>query len=324
MPELIDGFPDDTTAAFDDPVLFDAAVAIAQSDPVPALKALASSRGDWPRHELYADVLGSAGQDDLLVLTEVADKNPDQPDAWLLLGSAQSCAAASARGAARASQTTEDQFKGMIAYGMEGLESLSRAAALDDSDPVPYSQMLGIVLGTGAEPEVMQGLFDDGVKRCPDLYGLHQFRLSTLCAKWYGEGEQCLEFARSVTEGRGAGDPLWALIPLAHVEMYLYRRGFEGGLLKRALRALRYYDKRVVAELEHASLQLLSPRLDRGSSPQLMSAHQMFAMAFTEAGKPALAEQHFKLAGDRANPWPWGYYGEPREVYLKARGLGRF
>lgn len=311
--------PDDVDLAFDDDELLHAVHALVAGDIEPALAFLAATRDQPYRRELGLYSLGYAGSPVLPVLLEAEEERPGDANVVLLLGSAQAAAAWQARGSATMDYTSEEQVQGLINFTRRARKTLLWAAELDPDDVAPWAALMVPALGAPTHRDEIVEVYEEVVKRVPDLVGATLRRLQSVCGKWYGSNEEMFAFARTKTEGLPDGHPLLALIPMAHIERHLDVIS-SGGIPARLWKVFfsRYLKKQRV-EINAASDRLLAGADDH---PHSISAHQIFAMYYHKANVGKDRErfaQHIARSGERAKPWPWGYDGDHQEVFDRAR-----
>jgi len=322
--------------AFSDDELEKALWALADdADPRPALDLLATTDdphlrehapdGPHPRgrpidgshrREHAVSVLGTAGQRHLGRLRDLAGRESHRPAPWLLLGASLAAAAWAARGTAVAGQTSDRQVHDLQAYVAEARTALRRAAVLDRADPVPWSELTGVVLGAPLHTTEPADVFQRAIALTPDLYGAHARHLTGLTRKWYGSQDKALAFARAGVAGRPDGDPLLSLIALAHIEGYVDGL-LRGNVLGRFWRAWRYFAAPAVRrETDAAAGRLLAATSEH---PWAITAHQSFAALYHQANNPSRARPHLERSGPRPALWPWRYFGDPEILFAAAR-----
>jgi hypothetical protein len=307
--------------AWSDPVLQRAAEALAGGAPASA-QDLLSMTTDPDRRELYAQVLGDAGQRRLKELRELVDEaGDDDPHASLLLGSALGYAAWAARGAATIADTPEGQVQDLLRLARQSREMLNRAAALTPRDPASLVALMSVVKAAAADPEEPHRLYRQVAELHPDSFMGNHERLSMLCRKWYGSTEQMLAFMRDRVASLPDGHPLLSLAPQAYIEVWvdgwmrgnivgrIYRRFTYGPLKRRAARA----------EVDRASDRMLAGAAAFPDHPRAVMAHQMFGAYYAHAGVRTKARVHLERGGERPSMWPWGYFGEPLDQLRNAR-----
>ncbi|GGM87852.1 hypothetical protein ACFFX1_13540 [Dactylosporangium sucinum] len=299
--------------AFDDERLEKALWALADdADPMPGLECIAGSETAHQR-ELAAAVLGRGGRLRLDRLRELTAEQPYRPERWLLLGAGLSAAAWDARGTARAEDVSDHAIRAQQELVAEARHALRQAAGLDRDDPVAWSELTGVVIGA---PQHRSEPADVFARAGRDLFRAHSRRLTGLSRRWYGNQDKVLAFARARVERRPDGDPLHALIALAHIEGYVDGLT-RGTVIGRFWRAWRYFDDATVQkETDAASGRLLA---GDDEHPWAMAAHQVFAALYHQAHRPDRARPHLDRSGTRAAEWPWRYFGEPEQLFQAAK-----
>ena len=315
---MTDGAVETLDLAWSDPALEVAVWAIVRGETQPAHDLLGATHADADRRELYATVLGEAGQQRLTELRHDVNRDSEDADRWLLYGSALANAAWTARGADVAENTTEDQIGGLIELTRQARGALRQAITLRPGDPAALSVLLGCAHGVPEHPGEQQQLFAQATSSAPLLFGAHVTMLSTLTRKWYGSQQQVLEFARERTGPLPDGHPLHALTAYAHIEGYL-DGNMRGTFVGRVWRLARYFrDTSVRKEIDAGSDRMLAT--DKyAEHPRFIAAHQAFAMVFHHAEDEQRSAPHLMRSGNRPAYWPWAYFGDPREEFAKAK-----
>ncbi|HEY8371893.1 MAG TPA: hypothetical protein VIL00_04030 [Pseudonocardiaceae bacterium] len=307
-----------------DPKLEFAALMIAEGDVEPAWELLQTTRDDPHRRELAARVLGENGIGQLDLLQQFAENRPDDPEAWLLLGNARCAAGWRIRGGKRAHETPTERFRGLFEHTGRARSVLYHAAELLPADPVPWSTLMRCAMGRQAYQDEIGDLFEQVIRRVPDLYGAHVTRLQSLTRKWYGSQPEVEEFARKASAGLPAGHPLHALSAYAQIEAIV---DFVAGRFARARALVAFLFRRPPfgAGPDAASDLLLQQSSEFASHPRLMEAHQAFAAVYHLLGRTERLRRHLEHAGARPAMLPWAYFGDPYERFAEARraaGLG--
>ncbi|WP_439663357.1 hypothetical protein ACSHWB_19090 [Lentzea sp. HUAS TT2] len=313
---MVSQLPSYVGVDFDDPELMNTAHALVSGDLASALDLLAVTRDDPHRRELVLDVLGAAGNAVLPQLLDAEEERPDDVNLLLLLGSAQSKAAWESRGAAGMDQTSDDQVAGLLKFSRRAHETLGRAAALDPDDVAPWAAMMSMAVGAPTHRREAAEVYEEVVKRVPDLVGATFQRLHASCKKWYGSHEEMFEFARAGAAGVPDGHPNLGLIPSAHLEMQLYL-GWKGSFPVRVWQVFtNSYLKKQRAEVDAASDRLLAGADDH---PRSLWSHQIFALYYFDVSANDRLALHIARSGERASQWPWGYRGDHVEQFERAR-----
>jgi hypothetical protein len=132
-----------------------------------------------------------------------------------------------------------------------------------------------------------------------------------------------LAFARLSVDAAPQGDPIAAMIPLAHFEVLLADQNElinNRHTIKAAMLPNTYFGK-VRPEIDAAAdkWMVAIPR----RHPRALEAHNAFAAAYTLAVVPERARAHLVAMRDHLHDLPWNYYidyNNLRDEYLKAYG----
>jgi hypothetical protein len=315
---MTDDHAESLSRAFDDPALDTAMWALVRGEVEPAVDLLGATRADPERREVHIEVLGEAGERRLTELREHAERDRGDADRWLLLGSALSDAAWSARGSAVAAQTSEEQIGGLVRLTRQARSALRRAVDLAPDDAVSWSVLLGCAHGVPERDGEQQELFKAATDRFPLLYGAHVTMLTTLTRKWYGSQRQVLDFARERTTPLPDGHPLHALTAHAHIEGYVDAM-MADNMLRRIWRVMRYFSNpEVRADIDAGADRLLASDQFAGH-PRYIAAHQAYAVVYHQAADETRSAPHLARSGEHPAQWPWGYFGDPKTEFAKAR-----
>ncbi len=277
-----------------------------------ATTVLAECREDPEVRALRVEVLGEHAIGHADELLELAKSNED-PDLWLLAGTAFIREAWAVRGTGRADSVGKDRFKVFFATLRKSVAPLHEAAKLLPGDAVPWAQLQVAGLGLQVDREQKDEVWREVVARCPTLYPAHWTRLQTLAAKWGGSAEEMMAFAQGSVDAAPTGNPVVAMLPLAHFEVFLEK--FEEAVgdrsaLRIASLKLRYFG-RVREELAAAADRWTSA--DAQTLPQLqphpraLQAHNLFAAAFALAEDAPRAKRHLIGMRDHVHDVPWAY-----------------
>jgi hypothetical protein len=161
------------------------------------------------------------------VRSAAAAAGPDpraRADALALLAQVLVAAAWEVRGGGRASTVTADAARVFHQILEEADEVGYRALELDDGNPIAAVARLTSGRGLGLVNDEWRARFAVARQVRPTLYLAHTQMLQALCAKWYGSAERMFDFARRTAEQAPVGDPVGAVLAIAHVENLLETR----------------------------------------------------------------------------------------------------
>ncbi|ALG07343.1 hypothetical protein [Kibdelosporangium phytohabitans] len=288
----------------------------------PALAALAECRGKPEVRALRVRVLAEKllGRAEALQRTALETGNPD---AWLLAGSTFIEEAWAIRGHGWASSVGQDRFRMFFATLRKAIGPLNQAAESLPKDAVPWAQTQRAALGLQAGRDETDAIWREIAARSQTLYPAYYTRLQILAKKWGGSHEEMLAFARLSADAAPQGDPLAAMVPIAHFEVLLADQNELIGnkhTIKAAMLPNTYFSK-VRTEIDAAAdkWMVAIPR----AHPRALEAHNAFAAAYVLAVEPVRARTHLVAMRDHLHDLPWNYFidhDKLREEYLKVYG----
>lgn len=209
-----------------DPVLdrlCDAAPRMAPAARVEAvLQHLRPLRAFPDHHTQVADALDLSADVDVM-RSRLADPGlhpHDRADLLALLGGSLAKAAWKVRSAAPARFVQEGAWAPFHEILQEADEVLQEALRIHPAHSGAATSRLRTARGLGATPKEWWARFEAARLAQPTLYKAHDSMLQALCAKWYGSNEQMFDFGHRVAEQAPPGDPVVAMLPLAHVEYF--------------------------------------------------------------------------------------------------------
>ncbi|MCE0539531.1 hypothetical protein LWF15_28930 [Kineosporia rhizophila] len=142
----------------------------------------------------------------------------DRVDLLALLGTTLVDVAWEIRGSGPASSVRKSAWPDFREILTEADEILVAALRMVPHHPDAATFRLFTALGLGVRSDEWWNRFEVARAAHPTLYAAHRAMLTALCAKWYGSDELMFDFGRSVAEQAPPGDPLVAMLPLAHAE----------------------------------------------------------------------------------------------------------
>ncbi|MFJ3975021.1 hypothetical protein [Streptomyces sp. NPDC090021] len=277
--------------------------------------------GDWEAGATYVEACGKDWEERwqrVRALAEVAAED----DAWLLAWRAARPADATAalvnadtgvlvawnvRGSARASHTTQEQFRifhELLAKAQEQAWEAQRLA--DPADPVPYMVEQSVSLGLGYPHEQYQQLWSQITKRDPKNLSAHTNAMQYWSQKWRGSHERALAFARACAAGAEPGELLSALPLIAYVEQELH----ESDLRPETF----FKEPEVAAAVEAALVDLAAADPDDRRTVRL---RHLLAWFLFWQDRDAEAVEQFRHIDGYIGAMPWYYW--PKSRYVHAR-----
>lgn len=293
-----------------------------------ALDALAAARDDPERAVLTLDAAadrlardGEAVGAAVAALDAAADPH-DRADALALHAAVTTSAGWAVRGSGRADTVTEGAW-GTFHAMLEQADELGwRALDLVPAHPGAATWRLVSGRGLGLPSDEWWQRFEVARTARDTLYPAHFHMLQALCDKWYGSHDLMLGFGRRVAQEAPAGDPVSAMLVLAHVELELavQSAGTPAAVRDEARRADTAL-LRTVSDQWLAADAAVDRAAERaaGGHPRAVEAHQLFGWFFQGDKKRAAA--HLSRVGGRMAGFPWRYFDDPRGAYRRVSDL---
>ena len=241
---------------------------------------------------------------------EWVDAEPDSTLPVLVRGCHAVYWAWEARGAKRAEQTSQDQFREFARRLRIAENSLDEVVDRDPDDVTAWTWLVTSARGRQVSPDEARARFDEVLKRHPAHLVAHEQRLQYLCPKWFGSEEQMFAFAREATAAAPDGSLMPELLAVAHVEKWLRVPVEESDAYMQS--------EQVGADLLAAAEKSIfhpSFRPGLGWVPRV----SVFALAFELAQEFDAAARVFELLGDQVSEWPWSYVGDPVTAFTRSR-----
>ncbi|MFY7065645.1 hypothetical protein ACOQFV_07270 [Nocardiopsis changdeensis] len=293
-----------------DPMLRAAAEEVAEGGLAAALPLLAESREDAETRTATAEVLGRAAADRIDDLGDLLD-TADRADLMLWLGNALIAHALRASGGAAERKAAEAALD-------DARRALEAAADLRPDDAAPWVALQTVAMGAGADREEKDRLWDELRSRDPHLFAAHTGRVRVLSPARGGAAEEMFAFAGSAADTAPGGDPLPAVLALAHAEFLRAEH--------KRLRAEGVFDfvaGQAMGRLYGEAVEELFglARAWAGSAvphPRDVQAHHLFGWAFHRAGMTEAARWHLTAVGNLYCEVPWGFFGDARTQVARA------
>jgi hypothetical protein len=270
---------------------------------------------DWDSRAFYVyqltQIAGRPGW-----LDEWRAARPDSPLPLLCSGAHRINWAWEARGSGRANTVGQDAWPLFHGRLVDADRDLSRAAAMDDTDPTPHVRGIWSALGLSLGQAELRRRFGEVVRRQRWSRDAHTSMIQALAAKWFGSNEEMFEFARSASAQAPEGHGVHKVIPLAHLEQWLNlpRESADGTDRQRAY----FRDEKVGEEIRRAAdRSIRSPRYAAGWYTP--GDRNVFAMCFWLMQDYDAQLEQMRLIGPHIKPVPWQYQGDPGLAYERAR-----
>jgi hypothetical protein len=267
------------------------------------LRHLDAVRADAERRVFAATTLNKLLIDclDVLRATEPTGHREHDADVQGLLALVLTAQAWQFRGRGYAS-TVEDQALLAFHQILEEADEVGyKALALDPTNPIAGEARLTSGLGLGLPKDEWWTRFEVACKTRPTQYLAHKTMLQAVSQKWHGSHDLMFDFARKVTAAAPIGDPIGAILAIAHAEFLLYSK---------------------TLSVPPDDLRLVEEAADRWISggeemmfahPAAYEAHQLFGWLLKE--KVSRRAYHLSRSRGRMSAIPWTYLEGDEAVY---------
>lgn len=242
------------------------------------------------------------------------DAESDSQLAWLARGAYGVGHAWAARGRDVAERVGEDAFEVFWERLRVAEDDLLRAAEMDAGDPVPWSNLLVSGRGLQVPKEELWMRYDEAQNRRPWLVEANAQLLQSLCKKWFGSDEEALEFARRVDREAPDGAAARAVLPMAHIEIWLAKHDRDG-----ENPAAYREDATARDEIRAAAERSVLADGFADESPNVF-AMNVFAMGLYLFGSEPAAQELAARLGTRRTEFPWIYFNDGDRVYGELLG----
>ncbi|MFF5260020.1 hypothetical protein ACFY4C_13810 [Actinomadura viridis] len=296
--------------AWDDPALNAVLPKVRNGDLHAGLELLARTRDDAETRCLYLENLTTAAVGQSARLAHLAADAPGHPETHLLLGAVRIEEAWEVRSGYRAEHVSQEQFGRFWQLLALAGPPLHRAAALLPADPVPWDRLIWHGIGMQLPRDAQDHVWQELIRRHPFLYSAHISRSQALARKWWGSDAELLDFAESTVADAPPGDPVTAVLAVAHLEI-----GGEIGTWDDL-------DGYLARPAVHAALAAAADRWQSAPRPhpRNLEAHQYFGAVFYRAGDHDRARHHLAQAGrTKAVDRAWGYPEDATKLLDRAR-----
>ncbi|UUN28855.1 hypothetical protein [Streptomyces sp. FIT100] len=274
----------------------------------PAAALLAATGKDWQRRSQYVAALGrvAADEDPWLLTWEKA--RPDDPDAAAVRAESTVTLAGQVRGAARAKDTTQEQFDGFHRLMFQARADVARAAeSAPDDDPTPAIIDIWVGIALGRPHDEMRALFARITARAPYHYEAHYHALQYWCQKWRGSVQLATDFAAHAAASAPLGSLFHAFPLICYYEHEAFghtSRGFNTPEVSTLVDALA------------ADVATADP-----DHPRLREVRLLLTWYLVRLKRYPEALQQFRVVDGYAGAFPWFYFPDPVEKYVAAREL---
>ncbi|WP_051059095.1 hypothetical protein [Nocardiopsis lucentensis] len=293
-----------------DPVLRSGCEVVREGGVAAGLALLGEERDDAEVRAHRAEALGRAAVDRVAEVASLAEGDADEADVMLWLGHVL-LARAATRPTGGAATGRADR-KALEAGLIEARAPLEAAAHLRPDDAAPWAALQTVAMGLGADREEKDRIWGEVTERAPHLFPAHMTRVRSLSPNRGGSTEEMFAVAGAAADGAPEGDPLPAVLALAHAEHLRAERKrliAEGSYDYIADMILGRLHGEAVRELFEAARAWVSVAAPHERDVQ---AHHLFGWAFHRADVAEAARWHLGAVGHYYCELPWSFFGDAR------------
>ena len=206
----------------------------------------------------------------------------------------------------RANEVSPEQFEAFHATLGDTTALLQRAADLLPGDPEPWHLALVHARGLEAPREVWHDYLTSLRGADPWHYAGHRAAMELVTAKWFGSHEEMHDLARGVAAAAPPQERVRTL-PLAAVLEHMAEAGPQAAR-----------DLPGVTDDVDLALEWVGSHGDLGHHVVMVHRNTLVFVLF-HLQRFREAYDQLVAVGPYATEYPWGYYGDAREVFLQYR-----
>lgn len=210
-----------------------------------------------------------------------------------------------ARGSGVSSTVSQRMYEKFYAYLSTANELLHSAIQLDPDRAEPYAALIVVEMGAGFDNEALWQNFIQLNKRDKGHYVGHTNMVHALCEKWGGSHEEMFSVARTGAKNNQDDSLLYGLIPMAHIERWLYF-----SFVDAEHEATEYFFRDDVTKELNQAFDDFMDRKETKKQIAYYDALNKFAFCFYLAGDDK-AELLMKQVGYNLTDYPWSYQEFP-------------
>ena len=218
--------------------------------------------------------------------------------ACVLNGSMKMTQAWIVRGASRGFEVGGDAFEQFYGLLDEAAEFLLMADELRPDDAEAAARMIRVSMGLQTDPDRYHEFFDQTSRSASPHLGAGFYMVDAISAKWGGDNQNMLAFARE----QSVSTPMFlSLVPLAHIEKWFYLETFDNDQSA----ADNYFrDEAVRREIIDCYQRQCEHKI---SDYFDILARSVWALALVQTGEDDAARNELQYLGPRCANKPWDY-----------------
>ncbi len=267
---------------------------------------LAAGR-DWELRGRRLGVFTAAAFEDDAWLFSWMGAEPSSAEAATIFASLLTVRAGEARGSARASETSAEQFRDFAELSRAAQQASRRAIELAPDDPGPWIAVVHSLMATGERDPFFEAM-REGLRRDPQYLQLHVAAVTFLCRKWFGSHEEMFAAARTPAATAPPGSNLHVLPVFGHIEYAVTEYSFDQRTRKTFAASRRYFQRPDVSrEVDDCVARF------RAGGPHVrlrsLTCLNWLAVAYTLADRRAEAKAIFdEMLPHYTGAASWGYF----------------
>ena len=250
-----------------------------------------------------------------IFLSEVASREVSFTLPRVLLAKRYISMASEARTARRAKYVSRQQFAVFHDHLRSAEQLLIEVTAREPANGMAWALRLPTAMGLELGQSEARRRYDRLAMHNPHHFIAQGSLLQQLCPKWGGSWDAMHGFARACLLAAPPGRLSGVLIAEGHLEHWL---DLGGATRTDSVKYLRQpHIHREIIEAAEASV--LNPAFRPCYAH--VSAHGVFAMAFSQIGDYPRAAVHFRALGNVASDYPWSYFGDKVAAFERHRAI---
>lgn len=243
-------------------------------------------------------------------LTRVAEADPADPLAQVLLAEHYIWIGWSIRSTARAQYVSREQFEGLHRWLRRAEPRLIDVTARFPDNTDAWNLRLTTARGLELGQAEARRRYDRLARHAPHHLRAQLNLQQQLCPKWSGSWEAMHAFTAECVRSSPPGSPNGLLVPLAHTE--------HAATLDAEAEKAYLADPAVHADVRQAAAHSVLHPAYRGGYYH-WAAHNYFAAFWSLCGRPQEAAVHFHAVGNRATEMAWYILGDPATQFTRHR-----
>ncbi len=198
----------------------------------------------------------------------------------------------------------------MVYYAQSAYELYVKALPGSNKDVLIYSHLIDNLLLLNENIETANQYYQHALHWDANSFQLHQAMTNLLSQKGFSGRKQAFELAKKVTNYAAAGDPNLHLLPLAHIQEWLFL------CTQKSKKLQQNYFKRASVEVEiEQAYSLFAEQRNHDVNSLRASQSFMFCFYMNNNQQKLAQELSFNQNYIDFSTAPWAYLGQPKLRY---------